>query len=255
MAELTNTEALALKRAQELEQRTAWMQTLSDFDWKKLPPHQMAVILTKKPYKGGQGEPDYYLSPEQALVFALRCFELGLSPLSSEVWFDPKRWTANVTLEGKIKLARERGITGAPSFREEKRPWKAGAIKVAGYADEPGITATIKAGDSECAYTVWLSEWYVGTSPVWKAKPEHMMRVRAYDKVLAFAAGVGVSDMPSENELGTQEAPQLPVADARSLKPQGRDSGGLQRMPYATRQTNPEDLAPVLQQSIDQVKK
>lgn len=230
--ENTATEALALQRKAELEKQNEWVKSLANFDWKNIPPHQMAMVLTKKPYRGKAQEPDYYLTVPQALVFAMRCFELGLSPLSSEVWFDRDRWSTNVTLEGKIRLARERGITGAPTFKEEKRPWKVGAIKISGYTDEPGITATIKAGDSDCSYTVWLSEWYVGTSPVWKAKPEHMMRVRAYDKVLAFAAGVGVSDMPSENEIGDAVLPEQ-VSKA-AVQPSRPAPGAIvERMPYA----------------------
>jgi hypothetical protein len=246
---------LAEQRQADLNKRMEALQALESFDWKKLPPHIMAMVLMKKPYRGKSGEPDYYLSPEQALVFAMRCFELGLSPLSSEVWFDRDRWTVNVTLEGKIRLARERGITGAPSFAEVKRPWKKGAVPIAGYAEEPGMTATLKVGDSTCEYTCWLSEWYVPVSPVWKAKPDHMMRVRAYDKALAFAAGVGVSSMPDEREIQQEDVPELPPS-----KPHIE----AKKVEWRTPPTEPEpvlvesqndNLEPLLRASIDQTKK
>jgi hypothetical protein len=232
---------LAEQQKTDLARRLESIASLNSFDWKALPPHVMAQVLMKKPYRGKVGEPDYYLSPEQALVFAMRCFELGLSPLSSEVWFDRDRWSVNVTLEGKIRLARERGITGAPIFSEKSRPWKVGAVKIAGYTEEPGMTATLKVGDGECSYTCWLSEWYVASSPVWKAKPDHMMRVRAYDKALAFAAGVGVSEMPSEKEIDQtfDDAPTV--------------ISGTRRVPFVPR--NDQELVEGLQASVEAVKK
>jgi|SRR5215471_314191 len=241
MTEPTAQQQLAVQKADGLEKRLAAFDDLADFNWKTLKPNVMARVLMKKPYRGKTGEPDYYLTPEQALVFAMRSFELGLSPLSSEVWFDRDRWSTNVTLEGKIRLARERGITGAPTFKEEKRPWRKGSPALLGYAEEPGITATIKAGDSECSYTVWLSEWMVSTSPVWKAKPTHMMMVRAYDKVLAFAAGVGVSSMPDEKEIQAEDIPALPTR-------QEFTSPEISRTEFS-------DMEPILKKSIEAVKK
>lgn len=235
--EPTAQEALALKRQVELERQREWMKSLDNFDWKAIPPHQMAVVLTKKPYKGKTGEPDYYLSPEQALVFAMRCFELGLSPLSSEVWFDRDRWTTNVTLEGQIHLARERGTTSPPAFKELKRPWRKGSPVLFGYAEEPGIEATVLAGPAQtpCSYIVWLSEWVVSTSPVWKSKPEHMMRVRAYEKALEFAGGVGVSGMPDERNIEGAELPAAPVVELPPAVPPSERPAAThpERMPYA----------------------
>lgn len=221
-------EELALVRKQEAEIANAWMKDLSEFDWKRIPPHQMAVVLTKIPRRGKTGDPDYYLTPAQALVFAMRCFELNLSPLSTQVWFDPARWTTNVTLEGQIELARSRGMTGAPSFTELHRPWKKGQTPILGFAEEPGIRCVVKTTSGDTSYTCWLSEWIVPTSPVWKGKPHHMMQVRAYEKALEFSGGVGVSSMPNETNIeGVPELPQL----------------------------NPENLVPVLEKSIEEAKK
>lgn len=203
---------LADKQKEDLSRRMEALQQMQSFDWKSLPPHIMAQVLMKKPYRGKANEPDYYLTPEQALVFAMRCFELGLSPLSSEVWFDRDRWSVNVTLEGKLRLARERGNVGPPTFEEKSRPWKAGAFKVAGFDQEPGILCTITVNDKPCSYMCWMSEWYMSSSPVWKSKPLHMTTIRAYDKALAFASGAGISDMPSEREIAAEEVPEtLPM--------------------------------------------
>lgn len=208
--QLTAAEQLQLEK----EKKTAWMQVLGDFDWKNIPPHQMAMVLTKKPYKGSGGDPDYYLTPEQALFFAMRCYEMGLSPLSSQVWFNPKTWTTGVTLEGKMELARKRGNVSPPAFKQHKRPWSATADafkKMTGLPEEPGIECTVTVDGQPSTYVAFFSEWVVPASPVWKAKPMHMLQIRAFDKALAFASGAGVSDMPTENEIeGVAESTEQP---------------------------------------------
>ena len=50
-------------------------------------------------------------------------------------------------------------------------------------------------------YTAWLSEWSVSRSPVWKSKPSHMLTIRANEKAVTLALGVGASAMPDEREL------------------------------------------------------
>src|SRR5882724_10767456 len=52
---------------------------ITSFDWKQIPPPFMAELLMQTPFRGGTGEPDYYLSAYQAYRFAIRCYELGLS--------------------------------------------------------------------------------------------------------------------------------------------------------------------------------
>lgn len=239
---------LADKQRDDLAKRLESQQSLGTFDWKQLPPHIMSQVLMKKPYRGKANEPNYYLTPEQALVFAMRCFELGLSPLSSEVWFDQDRWAVNVTLEGKLRLARERGNVGPPVFVESFREWRKGAAQIAGFQQEPGIQCTITVNDKPCTYMCWMSEWIVPTSPVWRSKPMHMLQIRAYDKALAFAAGVGVSDMPSEREIQSEELP----ADMQPVSVSAKRSEFKQP---ETRLEPYEDLVPVLQASIDQANK
>lgn len=250
---------LETERRNDLAKRLGDMEKFSSFDWRSLPPNIMAQVLMKKPYRGKTGEPDYYLSPEQALVFAMRCFELGLSPLSSEVWFDRDRWSVNVTLEGKIRLARERGVVGAPQFENLERPWRVGAVKIAGFEKEPGVKCTLKVGTlkEDCSYTCWLSEWIVPASPVWKSKPLHMATVRAYDKALAFASGVSVSEMPSEREIQAEdipEAPLQPVVPAKRVefKPQTTVSAITEKISREmhTKVNNDTDLQPILAASV-----
>jgi hypothetical protein len=243
---------LETERKNDLAKRLGDMEKFSSFDWRSLPPNIMAQVLMKKPYRGKANEPDYYLSPEQALVFAMRCFELGLSPLSSEVWFDRDRWSVNVTLEGKLRLARERGNVGPPTFANEERPWRAGATKLAGFEKEPGIKCTISVNQEPCSYMCWMSEWYMPMSPVWKAKPMHMLQIRAYDKALAFAAGAGISDMPSEREIQAEEIPEAlpaPTVTAKRVefKPHSAGASGNSSVVVVNNDT---DLQPILKASV-----
>jgi len=230
---VTATQEVALQKASATEDRLQAFSDLKDFDWKHLPPTVMARVLMKKPYRGKSGEPDYYLSPEQALVFAMRSFELGLSPLSSKVWFDRDRWTTNVTLEGKLRLARERGNVGPPQFEDLEREWRKGVSPIGGFSKEPGIKCTVNVNGEPCSYRCWISEWFVPTSPVWKTKPLHMLAIRAYDKALAFASGAGISDMPNEREIQAEEVPALVE----------RPTISVQRQDFT-------DMEPVLKESI-----
>lgn len=178
----------------------AGMQTL---DWRNLQPNQMALLLMTKPFPvSGGGITN--LTFKQALLFALRCYELGVSPLSSEVWFDPARGSTNLTLEGKKTVARNKGIDlGPPQFTEQSRELPASGtstteLKAAGFTKDLGIKCRVRVGDPKhqefCEYNAWMSEWYVSRSPVWKAKPQHMLQTRAYEKCISLAMGTGASD-------------------------------------------------------------
>jgi hypothetical protein len=59
----------------------AMLEKMDTFDWKALAPPVMAQILTKVPFKGKDGVPEY-LTLTEAMIFAIRCYELGLSPIS-----------------------------------------------------------------------------------------------------------------------------------------------------------------------------
>ena len=152
-----------------------------------------------------------FLSFRQAILFATRCFELGLSPFSSEVWFDPNRATVNLTLEGKRQLLRNRNIdVGPPSFEELSREWKDVArvtdagkdAQKLGFTKDIGIKCRMRVGDPKLAehveYIAWLNEWFVPKSPVWVNKSLHMLQTRATEKAISLVLGTGASDMVSD---------------------------------------------------------
>lgn len=174
------------------------LNAVASLDWKNIPPPVLAQVLTQMPFKGSGTEPDYFLKPWQALVFAMRCYELGLSPFSNEVWFNPKNNKVNVTFEGKLKLARKQGLNlGPPRFERVTRKYQG--------KDDWGYTckmSTSNKGDP-AEYTAWYAEWYVAASPVWKAKPDHMLQLRAAEKCLSFASGIGSSELMGEQDLQT----------------------------------------------------
>lgn len=186
------------------------IETLDNLDWRSLKPHQTALLLMQKPFPASGGG-IMYLSFKQAILFATRCFELGVSPFSSEVWFDPNRAVTNLTLEGKRQVARNRGIDlGPPQFTEVPRDWaevarineNGEAAKKAGFNKDMGVKCRIRVGDIKnqefSEYTAYLSEWYVPKSPVWQQKPMHMLQTRATEKAISMALGTGASDPISE---------------------------------------------------------
>lgn len=181
------------------------MEGMATLDWKNLKPNQMAVLLMQKPFMSGGGT--MYLNYKQALLFAVRCYELGVSPFSSEVWFDPNRASVNLTLEGKRQVARNKGIDlGPPSFEELTRKWEdvprmteaAEAVKKAGFKTDVGVKCSMRVGDPAnkeyVTYICWLSDWYVAKSPVWQNKALHMLQTRATEKAISMTLGTGASD-------------------------------------------------------------
>lgn len=189
------------------------MSGLNTLDWKNLKPNQTAVLLMQRPMAVSGGG-TMYLNMRQALYFAVRAYELGVSPFSSAVWFDPAKFSVNLTLEGKREVARLRGIDlGPPSFEEVTREWKdipkmsdtAEEVKKAGFAKDMGIKCKIRVGDpkhnEKSEYIAWLSEWYQPKSPLWKSKPTHMLQTRAQEKAITAALGTGASTMPDERDL------------------------------------------------------
>lgn len=185
----------------------AMMETLDKLDWRDMKPHQTAFLLMQKPFMA-QGGGTMYLNFRQAILFATRCYELGVSPFSSEVWFDPNRASVNLTLEGKRQVARAKGIDlGPPKFEELKREWSdipritenVEAMKKLGFKHDVGVKCSVRVGSKEnpeyAEYIAWCSEWLVERSPVWKAKPLHMLQTRACEKAISMGLGTGASDM------------------------------------------------------------
>ena len=186
------------------------METMGTLNWRDLKPHQTALLLMQKPMNASGGG-QMFLSFRQAILFATRCFELGLSPFSSEVWFDPNRATVNLTLEGKRQLLRNRNIdVGPPSFEELSRDWKDVArvtdagkdAQKLGFTKDIGIKCRMRVGDPKLAehveYIAWLNEWFVPKSPVWVNKSLHMLQTRATEKAISLVLGTGASDMVSD---------------------------------------------------------
>jgi hypothetical protein len=189
------------------------MSQMSTLNWRDLKPNETALLLMQKPFVVSGGG-TMYLNFKQALLFAVRCYELNLSPFSDQVWFDPNRSTVNLTLAGKRELARLRGIDlGPPQFEEIAREWSAvprvteqvEAAKKLGFTKDVGIKCRMRVGKPEHAehvdYIAWLSEWLVPRSPVWGSKPVHMLQTRATEKAISLAMGTGASSMPDEKEL------------------------------------------------------
>src|SRR3990167_2593066 len=130
------------------------MEQMNSLDWRDLKPHQMAFLLMQKPFPV-QGGGTMYLTFKQAILFATRAYELGVSPFSSEVWFDPNRGSVQLTLEGKRQVARNKGIDlGPPQFEELSREWtdvpKASAtideLRKQGFTKDIGIKCRMRVG-------------------------------------------------------------------------------------------------------------
>ena len=189
------------------------METMESLDWKNLKPHQTALLIMQKPFTA-RGGGQMFLSFRQAILFATRCYELGVSPFSSEVWFDADKASVNLTLEGKKQILRNRNIdVGPPTFDESFREWK-DVVRVTdvgkeaqklGFTKDLGITCRMRVGDPKLAehvtYTAWLSEWFVPKSPVWLSKPNHMLCTRAQEKAITIVLGTGASAMPDEQDI------------------------------------------------------
>lgn len=209
--------ALAASREKQNEELIQLVGDLESLDWKKIKPHIMAQILTKIPYRGKKDDPPYYLSPIQALIFAIEAYRMNLSPLSDQCFFNKDAHKVNATLSGKKAMARDMGMNfGPPRFERIVKPFTKGKT-VAGFTEDVGYKCSmeIKGYMDRAEYTAYLSEWYVSTSPVWREKPEHMLQTRAQEKAISSASGVGASEMPSVHDIepilsGVPEVESLP---------------------------------------------
>lgn len=187
------------------------METMDTLDWKNLKPHQTALLLMQKPFPVSGGGISF-LNFKQAILFATRAYELGVSPFSSEVWFDPNKGTTQLTLEGKRQVARNKGIDlGPPQFEDLSRAWTEvpkqtpliKELQAQGFTKDVGVKCKIRVGDPKnqeySEYICWLSEWAVPRSPVWAAKPMHMLQTRATEKAISLTLGTGASS-PVDND-------------------------------------------------------
>lgn len=203
--------ALAIKQSVSdnlQKKQISALNEITSFDWKAVPPPMLAQMLIQIPFKGGTGEPDYFLAPWQAMIFAMRCYELGLSPFSNEVWFNPKNNKVNVTFEGKLKLARKMGLNLSPPQLTRDPVDKSKPLI--------SYTCVIVSPTGPCEYTATLKDWMQAKSPVWREKPEHMLQLRAAEKCLSFASGIGSSELMGEQDLqlGEEASKVLPNIEA-----------------------------------------
>jgi hypothetical protein len=193
---------LANARADAVQQSIAKVDGL---DWRQLKPPVLAELIH---YSKG-------LTPIESLVFAIRAYELGVSPFSNECWFNTQTKSINLTLEGKKKVARNMGYNlGAPKFSRETRAWP-NPIKIQGLTEDIGITCTISVEVTgglreNTSYTAWLSEWYMPTNPNWKSRPEHMLQVRSFEKAISFSTGVGSSEQPGDADIASSKLEDTP---------------------------------------------
>lgn len=183
----------------------AAVRALSTLDWKDMKPPEIALLLLQKPFPVSGGGTTF-LTLRQAMLFATGCYELGVSPFSNQVWFDAAKGTVNLTFEGKKVVARNRGIdVGPPNYERLERPWPAGTPNPLNHPKDFGYKCKMRVGKPEynekAEYMAWYSEWASPHSPVWKAKPDHMLQVRAAEKALTLALGTGASAMPDDAEL------------------------------------------------------
>ncbi len=204
---------LVATREAEKETKLAKMTEGLALDWRTWNLQAMATILRRMPQSANSAGVTQYLTDEQAIAYAIRCTELGVSPFSSETWFNTKTNTVNLTLEGKRTVARKQGYQfGPPVFKRLTRPFRTGT-KVVGFDEDVGYECSMQAKGFEdrVTYTAWLSEWYMPRSTVWKDKPEHMLQVRSTEKALSMGSGVGASELPADNDLTGNQVEQAAV--------------------------------------------
>ena len=172
-------------------------------DWRAWSLPVTASILSRIPLPATAGE-SLYLTPEQAAIWAIVSYEQKLSPFTGDTWFNPRNNRVNLTLQGKLTRARQLGMNlGAPKFiRIPEDPKQV----VLGYRCElPTKNGTV-------SYTAMYAEWAMPSNPNWQSRKEHMLQIRAYEKAVSFAAGVGVSEQPGDLDLTeTDDVPEVTV--------------------------------------------
>lgn len=209
--------ALAAAKSGREEQKTAAQFELPDMmDWKQWRLPVTAALLARIPQKGGR-DGDYFLTREEAAVWAIVSYEMNLSPFTGDTYFMRGSNRVNVTLQGKLKRARQEGFNlGAPKF--ERLP--ADITKpCVGYKCILPVSNGKQSGQVE--YAAMLTEWMMPSNPNWKTRTEHMLQVRAFEKAVSFASGVGVSENPDERDIETAatEAIDIPATAVEYIPP------------------------------------
>lgn len=214
---MPKNEAIAAAVAEAKEERALVKTTEStnaalalptSMDWKKWELPMTAALLAQIPMPSRDG--DKYLSPQQAAIWAIVSYEQGLSPFTGETWFNPQNNKVNLTLQGKLTRARNLGMKlGAPTFE-----------RIPADATKPCIAykCILPTSNGKVEYTATLAEWLMPTNPNWKNRPEHMLQVRAYEKAVSFAAGVGASEDPGDRDIEDTNRQPLPTIEATPVE-------------------------------------
>jgi hypothetical protein len=219
--------AEALERKQRSEELfMEQLNALTTLDWEDMPVPVLATLLMSKPFKGKRDEPDKYMSPKQALIYAssIKFLNAGcvdpqkkLNPFLNDVWPDLDTMKVNVTVEGQRKLASRRGDLGIPTWKEIKRPLANGAErKLPWQKEDIGYECSMPIGKEVCKATAWLSMWFKNT-PIWRENWEHMLRVRSEGLCYETITGVGISQPHGDKEVENVAAYQPPAVEATNF--------------------------------------
>lgn len=213
-------------------------------DWANPPIPIRAAILQQRPWKTKDGFS--YMSYGEALGAVIYCDKRGVDENSEEFWYDPVNKKYNLSSEGELAYAHHKGYSWTvPKFEHKSRPWPDPKKAIPGYQQDLGcvcsLTLKTPFGNEEASAEVWMSEWYVPTNPNWQTRTRWMLEVRSLSNTIKRGTGAAISANLLENTLNVpEEAPELPPAVKTS------------RVPFVPQTaSNMDDLAPVLQASID----
>lgn len=187
-------------------------------DWRKWSLYELARVLRRLPQGKSKSGGFEYLTDEQAVVYAARCFELDVSPFSSEVWFNRITSTPNLTLEGKRTVARKHGYQfGPPVWTFSERPFPKGK-EIKGYDKDVVCTCEmeVKGWSTKANYTVYLSEAYQPNSSAWQKGTTGMLKTRSQEKAYSASSGVGASELEDVNDLTGNQVETQAVTSAQA---------------------------------------
>lgn len=212
---------IASKRQDEISQFLQLCKTeFETWEWRKLKPYQVALLLHLRPYRGKGGE-TFHLTLQECLLHAFQCFERGISPFY-QAWYNRDAGTSNANTEGKMQQAENKGYKfGPPSYEWLEQEWPKTLPNPGGFEKDIGCRCvmSIHGWDTSAEYTAWLSEWFMPASPVWRGKPRHMLQLRAKEKTVSMGGHVGESEMPGEGDIEESSSLTPITAVAGEFKP------------------------------------
>ncbi len=211
---------LAIRKSEQEDKFLQQLEKLNTLDWEDMPAPVLARLIMSKPFKQGKDEPDYYMSPQQALIYAssvkflnagCKRPELKLNPFLNDCWPDTKTMKINVTVEGQRKLAARRNDLGIPTWKQVERPLPEGKAKVFPWMKtDIGMECLIPVGNEKVAAIAWMSNWFKAT-PIWRENWEHMLRVRSEGLCYETITGVGISQPHEDKEIQNTPPYESPI--------------------------------------------